>query len=123
MRAWWPQISDTPFTGHRLRALTIRDPLIRYIHRPCNFARGFALYYSSFYHRQEHETLWGGAFVTHLARSRGMLHLLQDLPAIEPRKLYRRTLLNMKLVANIPGLGLQFIRSDGCPLQPAQISA
>ncbi|KAL8208136.1 hypothetical protein R6Q57_007548 [Mikania cordata] len=33
MRAWWPQISDTPFTGHRLRASTIRDPLIRYIHR------------------------------------------------------------------------------------------
>ncbi|KAL8258524.1 hypothetical protein R6Q59_026477 [Mikania micrantha] len=33
MRAWWAQISDTPFTGHRLRATTIRDPLIRYIHR------------------------------------------------------------------------------------------
>ncbi|KAL8257275.1 hypothetical protein R6Q59_029316 [Mikania micrantha] len=33
MRAWWAQISDTSFTGHRLRATTIRDPLIRYIHR------------------------------------------------------------------------------------------
>ncbi|KAL8214389.1 hypothetical protein R6Q57_003838 [Mikania cordata] len=32
-RAWWPQISDTSFTSHRLRASTIRDPLIRYIHR------------------------------------------------------------------------------------------
>ncbi|KAL8211420.1 hypothetical protein R6Q57_005857 [Mikania cordata] len=33
MRAWWAQISDTPFTGHRLRASTIRDHLFRYIHR------------------------------------------------------------------------------------------
>ncbi|KAL8196488.1 hypothetical protein R6Q57_024783 [Mikania cordata] len=33
MRAWWAQISDTPFTGHRVRATMIRDPLIRYIHR------------------------------------------------------------------------------------------
>ncbi|KAL8217676.1 hypothetical protein R6Q57_021049 [Mikania cordata] len=95
MRAWWAQIPDTPFTGHRLRATTIRDPLIRYIHRcivttiscrrqsqewvtttdllylhslmigrPCNLTRCFALYYASFYHRQERGTLWGGAFVT-----------------------------------------------------------
>ncbi|KAL8205518.1 hypothetical protein R6Q57_009069 [Mikania cordata] len=34
MRAWWAQISDTPFTGHRVRATMIRDPLVRYIHRP-----------------------------------------------------------------------------------------
>ncbi|KAL8207993.1 hypothetical protein R6Q57_007405 [Mikania cordata] len=33
MRAWWAQISDTSFTGHRVRATMIRDPLIRYIHR------------------------------------------------------------------------------------------
>ncbi|KAL8215705.1 hypothetical protein R6Q57_022542 [Mikania cordata] len=33
MRAWWAQISETPFTGHRVRATMIRDPLIRYIHR------------------------------------------------------------------------------------------
>ncbi|KAL8217639.1 hypothetical protein R6Q57_021012 [Mikania cordata] len=33
VRAWWAQISDTPFIGHRLHATTIRDPLIRYIHR------------------------------------------------------------------------------------------
>ncbi|KAD6453001.1 hypothetical protein E3N88_07706 [Mikania micrantha] len=103
MRAWWAQIFDTPFTSHRLRATTIRDHLIRYIHRcimttisgrgqiqewvtttdlfylhsliagrPCNLARCFALYYASFYHRQERDTLWGGAFVTHIARTRGM---------------------------------------------------
>ncbi|KAL8199451.1 hypothetical protein R6Q57_013019 [Mikania cordata] len=29
MRVWWAQISDTPFTGHRVRATMIRDPLIR----------------------------------------------------------------------------------------------
>ncbi|KAL8200685.1 hypothetical protein R6Q57_012024 [Mikania cordata] len=33
MRAWWAQISDTPFTGHRVRTTMIRDPLIRHIHR------------------------------------------------------------------------------------------
>ncbi|KAL8223679.1 hypothetical protein R6Q57_019154 [Mikania cordata] len=33
MRAWWAQISDTPFIGHRVRATMIRDPLIKYIHR------------------------------------------------------------------------------------------
>ncbi|KAL8218927.1 hypothetical protein R6Q57_022300 [Mikania cordata] len=99
MRAWWDQISDTPFTGHRVRATMIRDPLIRYIrrciamtisgrgqarNRPCNLARCFALYYASFYHRQECDTLWGGAFITHIARTRGMVNMLDDLPAIEP---------------------------------------
>ncbi|KAL8228947.1 hypothetical protein R6Q57_013847 [Mikania cordata] len=33
MRAWWAQISDMPFTSHRVRATMIRDPLIGYIHR------------------------------------------------------------------------------------------
>ncbi|KAL8193624.1 hypothetical protein R6Q57_026759 [Mikania cordata] len=33
MSAWWAQISDMPFTGHRVRATMIREPLIRYIHR------------------------------------------------------------------------------------------
>ncbi|KAL8231971.1 hypothetical protein R6Q57_001749, partial [Mikania cordata] len=32
----------------------------------------------------EHRTLWGGAFVTHIARTRGMVDMLQDLPTIEP---------------------------------------
>ncbi|KAL8215881.1 hypothetical protein R6Q57_022718 [Mikania cordata] len=32
MRAWCAQISDTPFTGHRVQATMIRDPLILYIH-------------------------------------------------------------------------------------------
>ncbi|KAL8205319.1 hypothetical protein R6Q57_008870 [Mikania cordata] len=33
MRVWWAQISDMPFTGHRVQATMIRDPLIRYLHR------------------------------------------------------------------------------------------
>ncbi|KAL8223736.1 hypothetical protein R6Q57_019211 [Mikania cordata] len=152
MRAWWVQISDTPFTGHRVRATMIRDPLIRYIHRcivntisgrgqsqewvtttylfylhslivgrPCNLARCFVLYYASFYHRQERGTLWGGAFITHIARTRGMVDMLDDLPAIESRKLDRRTIISMKLAANIPGLGLRFIGQDGCPFQLPQV--
>ncbi|KAL8217185.1 hypothetical protein R6Q57_024022 [Mikania cordata] len=127
MRAWWAQISDTPFTGHRVRATMIKDPLIRYLHRcivttisviarrPCNLARCFALYYASLYHRQEHGTLWGGAFVTHIARTRGMVDMLDDLATIEPRKLYRRMIISMKLAADIPGLGLR-------PFQPAQVA-
>ncbi|KAD7117523.1 hypothetical protein E3N88_04791 [Mikania micrantha] len=47
--------------------------------------------------------------------------MLQDLPAIEPRKLDRRTILSMKLAADIPGLGLRFIGSDGRPFQAAQV--
>ncbi|KAL8233098.1 hypothetical protein R6Q57_002876 [Mikania cordata] len=35
--------------------------------RPGNLARCFALYYASFYHRQKRDTLWGGAFITHIA--------------------------------------------------------
>ncbi|KAL8208929.1 hypothetical protein R6Q57_008341 [Mikania cordata] len=56
------------------------------IERPCNLAQCFALYYASFYHRQERGTLWGGALVTHIACSSGMFDMLDDLPAIEPRQ-------------------------------------
>ncbi|KAD3069241.1 hypothetical protein E3N88_37121 [Mikania micrantha] len=89
--------------------------------RPCNLARCFALYYASFYHRQERDTLWGGAFVTHITRSRGTVDMLEDLPTIEPRKLDRRTVISMKLAADISGLGLRFIGQDGRPFQPAQV--
>ncbi|KAL8231681.1 hypothetical protein R6Q57_001459 [Mikania cordata] len=54
--------------------------------RPCNLARCFALYCTSFYHQQEHSTLWGDAFVTYIASSRGMVEMLDNLPAIEPRR-------------------------------------
>ncbi|KAL8215798.1 hypothetical protein R6Q57_022635 [Mikania cordata] len=128
MRAWWAQISDTPFIGYRVRATMIRDPLIHYIHRcivasPCNLARCFALYYASFYHRKERGTLWGGAFVTHIARSRGMVDMLDDLPAIEPRKLDRRTLISMKLAADIPARPGRRARAAGrwCDAGPETI--
>ncbi|KAL8189591.1 hypothetical protein R6Q57_029157 [Mikania cordata] len=151
MRAWWAQISDTPFIDHRVRVTMIRDPLIRYIHRcivttisgrgqsqewvtttdlfylhsllagrPCNLARCFALYYASFYHLQERGTLWGGAFITHISRIRGMVDMLDDLQAIESRKLDQRTIISMKLAADIPGMGLRFIGQDGRPFQPPQ---
>ncbi|KAL8210884.1 hypothetical protein R6Q57_005321 [Mikania cordata] len=89
--------------------------------RSCNLALCFALYYASFYHRQERGTLWGDAFITHIARTRGMVDMLDDLPAIEPRKLDRRTIISMKLAADIPGVGLRFIGQDGRPFQPAQV--
>ncbi|KAL8231690.1 hypothetical protein R6Q57_001468 [Mikania cordata] len=61
----------------------------------------------------EHDTLGGGTYVNHIAHSRGMFHLLQDLTAIQPRTLDRRTILNIKLAVDIQGVGLQFIGSDG----------
>ncbi|KAL8211165.1 hypothetical protein R6Q57_005602 [Mikania cordata] len=88
---------------------------------PCNLARCFALYYAFFYHRKERSTLWGGAFITHIARTRGMVDMLDDLPTIEPRKLDRRTIISMKLVVDIPDLGLRFIGQDARPFQPAQV--
>ncbi|KAL8223161.1 hypothetical protein R6Q57_020560 [Mikania cordata] len=88
---------------------------------PCNMARCIALYYASFYHRQERGTLWGGAFITHIARTRGMVDMLDDLPAIEPRKLDRRTIISMKRAADIPDVGLWFFGQDGRPFQPAQV--
>ncbi|KAD7477994.1 hypothetical protein E3N88_01130 [Mikania micrantha] len=126
MRAWWAQISDVSFTGHRFDDQRSSDPLYPPLHRddhfrPCNLARPFALYYASFYHRQERGTLWGGAFVTHIARTRGMVDMLDDLPAIKPCKLDRWTVISMKLAADIPGLGLRFIGQDGRPFQAAQV--
>ncbi|KAD7479155.1 hypothetical protein E3N88_02291 [Mikania micrantha] len=50
-----------------------------------------------------------------------MVDMLDDLQAIEPRKLDRQTIISMKLAADIPGLGLRFIGSDGRPFQPAQV--
>ncbi|KAD2262712.1 hypothetical protein E3N88_41538 [Mikania micrantha] len=50
-----------------------------------------------------------------------MVDMLDDLPAIEPRKLDHRTIISMKLAADIQGLGLRFIGQDGRPFQPAQV--
>ncbi|KAD5507647.1 hypothetical protein E3N88_15350 [Mikania micrantha] len=125
MRAWY-QIRPSPAPGSRSEPGVGDDDrsvlsALTHCWQACNLARCFALYYASFYHRQERGTLWGGAFVTHIARSRGMVGMLEDLPAIEPRKLDRRTVLSMKLAADIPGLGLRFIGLDGRPFQPAQV--
>ncbi|KAL8214886.1 hypothetical protein R6Q57_004335, partial [Mikania cordata] len=107
----------------RSRPVTMTDLFYLYsliARRPCNLARCFALYHASFHHRQERGTLLGGAFITHIARTRGMVDMLDDLAAIEPRKLDRRTIISMKLAADIPGLGLRFIGQDGRPFQLAQ---
>ncbi|KAL8254035.1 hypothetical protein R6Q59_032256 [Mikania micrantha] len=50
-----------------------------------------------------------------------MVDMLEDLPAIEPRKPDRRMVLSMKLAADIPGLGLRFIGLDGRSFQPVQL--
>ncbi|KAD3641435.1 hypothetical protein E3N88_30659 [Mikania micrantha] len=50
-----------------------------------------------------------------------MVDMLDDLPAIEPLKLERRTIISMKFATDIQGLGLRFIGSNGRPFQPAQV--
>ncbi|KAL8200320.1 hypothetical protein R6Q57_011659 [Mikania cordata] len=66
-----------------------------------------------------YKLITGGAFITHIGRTKGMVDMLDDLPAIEPHKLDRRMIISMKLAADIPDLGLRFIGHDGGPFQPA----
>ncbi|KAD4179954.1 hypothetical protein E3N88_28545 [Mikania micrantha] len=62
--------------GHSQKWVTTTN--LFYLHslmtgRPCNLAWCFALYYVSFYHRQERGTLWGGDFVTHIVHTEARL--------------------------------------------------
>ncbi|KAL8210137.1 hypothetical protein R6Q57_006869 [Mikania cordata] len=47
----------------------------------------FAVHLGIYYEPEtERGTLWSGAFITHIARTRGMVDMLDDLAAIEPPK-------------------------------------
>ncbi|KAL8226537.1 hypothetical protein R6Q57_016369 [Mikania cordata] len=74
--AWWPRIGDEPFV-RAARVTRIRDPLIRYLHRviasPCNVARCLAEYFSTYYHHQERGLIFGGVYVTRLARANALI--------------------------------------------------
>lgn len=79
--------------------------------RPCALATCLAQFYGSAYHRQEWGLLYGGSYITSIAR-----HLTDGAvdddplcgPIIEPTRLGRSTLFGMHIVREFPGVGLRF---------------
>ncbi|KAM0014628.1 hypothetical protein Hdeb2414_s0034g00725951 [Helianthus debilis subsp. tardiflorus] len=114
------------------RVSFIRDPLYRFMNhmlatsiaarglqplvvRPCALAHGLAQYYASAHHRQEDGFLYGGAYVTVITRSLGLV-LHQDphlrTPPVMPRRMGFQSLWGMKLLKRFP-VGLRFKDHDG----------
>ncbi|KAF5761842.1 hypothetical protein HanXRQr2_Chr16g0769791 [Helianthus annuus] len=83
--------------------------------RPCALAHGLAQYYASAHHRQERGFLYGGAYVTVIARSLGLV-LHQDphlrTPAIMPTRMGFQSLWGMKVIKRFP-VGPRFKNRDG----------
>ncbi|KAJ0644415.1 hypothetical protein HanRHA438_Chr16g0754041 [Helianthus annuus] len=83
--------------------------------RPCTLAYGLAQYYASTHHRQERGFLYGGSYVTVIARSLGLvLHQdphLQTLPVM-PTRMGFQSLWGMKLLKRFP-VGPRFKNRDG----------
>ncbi|KAL8214024.1 hypothetical protein R6Q57_003473 [Mikania cordata] len=103
--AWWPRIGDEPFVRaarvtrirdplfrylHRVIASSItgrgmshewctsQDLLFLYCilsGRPCNIAQCLAEYFSTYYHRQERGLIYGGVYVTRLARVNALIDI------------------------------------------------
>ncbi|KAD7478642.1 hypothetical protein E3N88_01778 [Mikania micrantha] len=60
--------------------------------RPCNLARCLAEYFSTYYHRQERGLIFGGVYVTRIARFNGLIDLKPaGMEAFHPVRLDRRT--------------------------------
>ncbi|KAD2393875.1 hypothetical protein E3N88_40852 [Mikania micrantha] len=79
------------------------------IQRPCNLARCLAEYFSTYYHRQERGLIFGGVYVTRIARFNGLIDLEPaGMEAFHPVRLDRRTVLGMRIAQTFPRLGLRF---------------
>ncbi|XP_035836908.1 uncharacterized protein LOC118484905 [Helianthus annuus] len=83
--------------------------------RPCALAHGLAQYFASGYHRQERGFLYGGAYVTVIARSLGLVphqdpHL--RTPAIMPTRMGMQSLWGMRVIKRFP-VGPRFKNRDG----------
>ncbi|KAL8210150.1 hypothetical protein R6Q57_006882 [Mikania cordata] len=125
--AWWPRIGDEPFV-RAARVTRRRDPLIRYLHRvisssitgcgmsqewctgrPCNVARCLAEYFSTYYHRQERGLIFGGVYVTRLARANVLIDIEPaGMQAFAPVHLDKRTVQGMRVVQSSQGWGFDF---------------
>ncbi|KAJ0804223.1 hypothetical protein HanPI659440_Chr02g0035641 [Helianthus annuus] len=83
--------------------------------RPCALAHGLAQYYASAHHRQERGFLYGGAYVTVIARSLGLVphqdpHL--RTPAIMPTRMGMPSLWGMRVIKRFP-VGPRFKNRKG----------
>ncbi|KAJ0871065.1 hypothetical protein HanRHA438_Chr11g0507911 [Helianthus annuus] len=83
--------------------------------RPCALAHGLAQYFASGHHRQERGFLYGGAYVTVIARSLGLVpqqdpHL--RTPAIMPTRMGMQSLWGMRVIRRFP-VGPRFKNRDG----------
>ncbi|XP_022008406.1 uncharacterized protein LOC110907783 [Helianthus annuus] len=83
--------------------------------RPCALAHGLAQYFASGHHRQERGFLYGGAYVTVIARSLGLVpHQDQHLrtPAIMPTRMGMQSLWGMRVIKRF-FVGPRFKNRDG----------
>ncbi|KAM0048893.1 putative FHY3/FAR1 family protein [Helianthus debilis subsp. tardiflorus] len=83
--------------------------------RPCALAHGLAQYFASGHHRQERGFLYGGAYVTVIARSFGLVphqdpHL--RTPAIMPTRMGMQSLWGMRVIKRFP-VGPRFKNPNG----------
>ncbi|XP_035834355.1 uncharacterized protein LOC110884635 [Helianthus annuus] len=83
--------------------------------RPCALAHGLAQYFASGHHRQERGFLYGGAYVTVIARSLGLVphqdpHL--RTPAIMPTRMGMQSLWGMRVIRRFP-IGPRFKNREG----------
>ncbi|KAD7480038.1 hypothetical protein E3N88_03174 [Mikania micrantha] len=74
--------------------------------RPCNLARCLAEYFSTYYHRQERGLIFGGVYVTRIARFNGLIDMEPaGMEAFHPVRLDRRTVLGMRIAQTFPRFG------------------
>ncbi|KAD4179277.1 hypothetical protein E3N88_27868 [Mikania micrantha] len=131
--AWWPRIGDDAFVRsarvtrirdplirylHRCIASSVtgrgmsqewctsQDLFFLYCilsGRPCNLARCLAEYFSTYYHRQERGLIFGGVYVTRIARFNGLIDMEPaGMEAFHPVRLDRRTMLGMRIAQTFP---------------------
>ncbi|KAL8216770.1 hypothetical protein R6Q57_023607 [Mikania cordata] len=77
----------------------------------CQLARCLAENFVTYYQQQQRGATYGGAYITIIGRALGHLHhdTLEELSdPVDPIRLDRRTLCDMKIVRDFPGVGLRF---------------
>ena len=78
--------------------------------RPCVLAYSLAQFFASAFRRQGRGLIYGGTYITIIARNLGYnpeQDPLLGVP-IEPSRLDRKTLQGMRMVRKFPGVGLRF---------------
>ncbi|KAD4385238.1 hypothetical protein E3N88_25406 [Mikania micrantha] len=131
--AWWPRIGDDAFvrsarvtrirdplirylhrciassvTGRGMSQERCTSQGLFFLYcilsgRPCNLARCLAEYFSMYYHRQKRGLIFGGVYVTRIARFNGLIDMEPaGMEAFHPVRLDRRTVLGMRIAQTFP---------------------